>query len=346
MPGDESSRGAGCSPTARALDTTSALGPGIAGPDAVMASGSLRSDPILVTGSHRSGSTWVGRMIARSRAVRYLHEPFNPDAFVPGICQARFEREFTYVCAENADPYRSDLERCLRFRYGFAAGLRAVRTPKAAVRLTRDLGRFTVSRLRKARPLMKDPHAVFSAEWLARTFDMSVVVLIRHPAAFVGSIKKLRWSFRFEQFLEQPLLMQSHLGRFQREIEALAEETGDIVDQGILLWNAIHHAITKYRDRHPDWIFVRHEDLSREPVPAFCGVFRRLGLDYTDAVQRDIADFSGSNNPTEQHAGSKIRRNSRANIWNWKKRLTSEEVQRVKQGTLKIAAQFYGEEDW
>ena len=346
MPGDVSSRGESGSPTARGNDTAPASRPAISTPDAVMAARSLRSDPILVTGSHRSGSTWVGRMIARSRAVRYLHEPFNPDAFVPGICQARFEREFTYVCADNADPYRNALERCLRFRYGFGAGLGAVRTRKAAVRLTRDLGRFTVSRLRKARPLMKDPHAVFSADWLARTFDMSVVVLIRHPAAFVGSIKKARWSFRFEQFLEQPLLMQRHLGRFQREIEALATESGDIVDQGILLWNAIHHAIASYRDHHPDWIFVRHEDLSREPVPAFGSVFRRLGLEYTEAVQRAIADFSGSNNPSEQHGGSEIRRNSKANIWNWKKRLTSAEIQRVKEGTLEIAAQFYTEDDW
>src|SRR5882672_1880226 len=60
------------------------------------------SRPILVTGAHRSGSTWVGRMIARSPTIRYIHEPFNPDAFKPGICAARFEREFTYVCAENA----------------------------------------------------------------------------------------------------------------------------------------------------------------------------------------------------------------------------------------------------
>ena len=285
-------------------------------------------------------------MIARSRAVEYLHEPFNPDAFNPGICQARFEREFTYVCGENADPYRVGLERCLRFQYGFGPGLRTIRTAKAAVRLSRELGRFTISRLGRARPLMKDPHAVFSADWLARTFDMDVFVLIRHPAAFVGSIKKARWFFRFEQFLEQPLLMQRHLGRFRREIEALAKEEGDIVDQGILLWNAIYHVVAGYRDSHPGWIFVRHEDLSREPVPAFSDVFRRLGLDYTDAVQRAIADFSGSHNPSEQHSGSEIRRDSRANIRNWTKQLTSEEIQRVKDGTREIAAHFYGREDW
>jgi hypothetical protein len=285
-------------------------------------------------------------MIARSRAIRYIHEPFNPDAFAPGICEARFEREFTYVCAENADLYRRALERCLRFRYGFRKGLAAVRSRKSAARLGRDFGRFTTSRLRKARPLMKDPHAVFSADWLARSFDMDVVVLIRHPAAFVGSIKKLHWAFRFEQLLEQPLLMQHHLGRFHDEMEALVTEPADIVDQGILLWKLIHHVVAKHRESHPDWIFVRHEDLSRDPIPAFRELFRGLELDYTGAVQRDIADFSGSNNPSEQHAGNQIRRDSRSNIWNWKKRLLPEEIERIREGTGEIAAHFYGEEDW
>ena len=33
--------------------------------------------PILVTGSHRSGTTWVGKTIALSPSVTYIGEPFN-----------------------------------------------------------------------------------------------------------------------------------------------------------------------------------------------------------------------------------------------------------------------------
>ena len=35
----------------------------------------------------------------------------------------------------------------------------------------------------KKTAVMKDPVAVFSAPWLARHFDMNVVVMIRHPGA-------------------------------------------------------------------------------------------------------------------------------------------------------------------
>src|SRR5262245_35753658 len=38
-----------------------------------------RNRPILVTGSHRSGTTWVGRMIACHPRILYCSEPFNPE---------------------------------------------------------------------------------------------------------------------------------------------------------------------------------------------------------------------------------------------------------------------------
>jgi hypothetical protein len=175
---------------------------------------------------------------------------------------------------------------------------------------------------------------------------MDVVVLVRHPAAFTGSIKKAGWSFDFQQLLDQPLLMQRHLSGFRRELERMARQPGDLVDQACLLWNLVYHVVAEYREGHPDWIFVRHEDLSIDPVSTFGDLFRRLGLDYTSGAQRTVADFSAADNPTEQHSGSEIRRDSRANIRNWRERLTAEEIERVKSRTLEVAARFYTERDW
>ena len=33
---------------------------------------------VLVTGSHRSGTTWVGKILAEAPETCYLHEPFKP----------------------------------------------------------------------------------------------------------------------------------------------------------------------------------------------------------------------------------------------------------------------------
>ncbi|HUH21151.1 MAG TPA: hypothetical protein VLZ09_04715, partial [Gaiellaceae bacterium] len=58
--------------------------------------------PILVTGAHRSGTTWVGKMLALAPGVGYVHEPFNP-RFSAG----RFDRYFTVVTRENEARYAS-----------------------------------------------------------------------------------------------------------------------------------------------------------------------------------------------------------------------------------------------
>jgi hypothetical protein len=36
---------------------------------------------VLVTRSHRSGTTWVGLMLALSPTFEYVYEPFNVDHF-------------------------------------------------------------------------------------------------------------------------------------------------------------------------------------------------------------------------------------------------------------------------
>ena len=43
--------------------------------------------PVLVTGSPRSGSTWVGNVLALAPGAGYIHEPFNR-RHPPGLCRA------------------------------------------------------------------------------------------------------------------------------------------------------------------------------------------------------------------------------------------------------------------
>jgi hypothetical protein len=114
---------------------------------------------------------------------------------------------------------------------------------------------------------MKDPIALFSAPWLARTFNADVVVLIRHPAAVVSSLVRLDWIFYFPYLLEQPELMRDWLAPFAEEIRRFAASPQPLLEQGILLWRIMHHVIFRYQQEHPEWIFLRHEDLSMACYP-------------------------------------------------------------------------------
>jgi hypothetical protein len=302
--------------------------------------------PILVTGCHRSGTGWVGQVIASSPTpIGYLWEPFSL-LHRPGTLDVRWPYWFPYVCTENGPAYRDAIERTLRWEYAAAAELAAVRSPKDAARMARDWSRFRRHRRSEAIPLFKDPIAVLSSEWLAAEFDMRVVLLVRHPAAFAASIKRLHWTHPFDHFTRQPLLMRDHLQPYAEELHRFAEHEQDIVDQAILLWLVIHDVMDTYARRHPDWLVVRQEDLARRPREGFRRVLGHLGLRYDGTVDRFVEATTSAENPAESRQLDSVCRDSVSHLSNWKRRLTPAEIERVRTRTAPVADRFYSAEEW
>lgn len=303
--------------------------------------------PILVTGSHRSGSTWLGQMIAASDTVGYIHEPFNIERG-PGISRTRFPYWFTYIRPGTDGDMADDFRRLLGFRYNYLAQAGSLRSRRDVRVLIRDGGRFLRYRMRHARPLLKDPMALFSAEWIAETFDAQVVVVVRHPAAFASSIKLDGWAHPFSHFLDQPALMEDHLSRFREEIDAFTRGEHDILDQAALLWRLIHSTIADYRVQHPEWLVVRHEDLSRNPIEGFGTLFEALDLPYTEDVKEAILRSTSPSNPVDREVSGRqfLTRDSRANVDNWRRRLTPAEIERIQARVADVGPLFYGDDEW
>lgn len=301
---------------------------------------------ILVTGSHRSGTTWVGQMIARAPGTGYVHEPFKVEGGLGGFANP-FTTWFQYVTDENAGQYEPYLDSLIRFKYPLATHLVHSKSAKEVARNLRDAARFSNHRLRGDTAIVKDPIALFSAPWMARHFDLNVVVMIRHPAAFVSSLKIKNWQFDFTNFLSQPrLLRETRLGTFEQEIRCYAEHRPEILQQAILLWNCIYIVVDEYRTSHPEWLFLKHEELSLDPVRNFRSVYAELGLQFTSKASAAIEETSGAQNPSEQVERDVIRRNSRANVFNWKTRLTEREIMMIKEGTHEVSKLFYSGADW
>jgi hypothetical protein len=302
--------------------------------------------PVLVTGTHRSGTTWTGKMLSASPVFGYIHEPFRPD-YRPGICRVACPHWFQYVCEENAAAYRDAFGQTIGFHYDHRAELPSLRTPRDVLRMCRDSYNFFRWRHTGRRPLVKDPIALLSAEWLASEFDMLVVVLIRHPAAFAASLLRKHFRFPFRDLLDQPLLMRDLLEPFRDEIGYFAAGERPIIEEAALLWNIFHQVILDYRDRQPDWYFVRHEDLSLDPIRQFAPLFEYVDAPYDDHVQAVIRESSRSSN-RPQATGTKDRYhlNSRENIASWKKHLDARQVDLVRRRTEPLARQLYADDEW
>ena len=277
-----------------------------------------------------------------------IPEPLNWETQSLGMLGKRLRFWFPYITEANGARYVKPIRRMLTFQYSLFGGLKGVRSREDLTRVSWEYRTFRQSRALAARPLVKDPFALLAVEWLAATFGMDIVILIRHPAAFASSIKRLNWPFPFDHFLRQPQLMRDHLAPFEQQIKEYAETDQDIIDQAILLWRILYYVVSEYQRRGDKFIFVRHEDLSRDPVGGFQDLFARLELDFSPEVRSLVQEHSAPSNPEDvpvEDAFS-LKRDSKAGIWTWKDRLTGSEIERIRAGTWDVAQAFYSNDDW
>lgn len=304
---------------------------------------------ILVTGSHRSGTTWTGTVIAKAANIRYVHEPFNIEIIredsplnywfehLNNSPEEHQTKVKDYICSffKGTDKHRID-------------ELGNIKSLKGMFRYTRYLLTIFLSN----RTVIKDPIAVMSAEWFYNNFNLDIVVLIRHPAAFVASLKIKGWEYDFNNYLNQKSLINSYLKNYEHLIVEYSTNKKDIIDQGILLWNTIHHVINYYQSKYSnEWCFVRHEDLSLNPIVEFEHIFDKIGLNFSLNVKKYINQTTKGNLEPDHLKNStdditNVKRNSEQNIKSWKSRLSDDEIQRIKKGTEHVWEKFYTESDW
>lgn len=310
-------------------------------------SGVAGAQPILVTGSHRSGTTWTGRMLALSGEAFEVHEPFNPYIYKTWF-RHRPDVWFQHVDDRNAAEWESEVARVVALRPAVAAIALRGRSPRALARA----GEIALSarRARRAgqRALLKDPIAFFAAAWLAERFGMRNVVLVRHPAAFASSLKRLDWQFDFGNLSSQERLLAGDLAEYADEIRAAARGGLDVIDQAVLLWRIFTARSLAYRDAHPDWLVLRYEDLAADPVTGFAKLYADLDLSWSPQVKQRVEALTGEGNVTEVAAGDRggVERNSGEAMWTWLRRLTPQEIARIREGTADLGPAFYGDTDW
>jgi len=311
----------------------------------------MNNSPILVTGSHRSGTTWVGKMLAFADNVQYIYECFHPNGILRN--KGIFNPWFKYLTSET-EPFLSELDRIFNFNYTFseayglfdAQGRFNLRNTPARIEFYKACKQIKQHNANPI-PLLKDPIALFSLPWLVEHFNIRPIILIRHPAAFVSSLLRLNWRFDFNNFLLQDKLMDEYLSLFKDELTNGYKD--DPVKEASLLWNCLHQVILHHQSSREGWIFKRHEDLSSNPIKEFKGVFASLGLNYNKEIENKIINHTSSKNIGEvkhQKQIHQIQRDSKVNIKNWKTRLSADQIAVIRSLTADLAANFYNEEDW
>src|SRR5512139_661573 len=127
-------------------------------------------NPILVTGTHRSGTTWVGKMLAADSRTAYISEPLNV-LHRPGVFRTKVKHWYQYVCDDNEKEFLPSFKELLDYDYHLMDEIRSLRSWHDFLRMLRDFTIFYHGLLRGQRLLWKDPFAVFSTEWFAKRLN-------------------------------------------------------------------------------------------------------------------------------------------------------------------------------
>lgn len=308
----------------------------------------MRSNrPILVTGINRSGSTWIGKTISHAPYVRYIHEPFNV-AIAERIYNKKIPCWFHYVTIEEQDDFHVYLKNVLNIPNNVIPELYVALNQGKLRSTTSKIIRYYFPKILGIRPLIKDPIAIFSTEWLATEFDMDVVVIIRHPAAYVWSVLKDSTHMHSFQsvFIEQPKLL-AKLSDVEPEIVAATDEGIPIWKRAAIFWKIIYTMVVRYRKKHPNWLFCRYEDLALSPLEVFCSLCQDLNLEFTNNVEQIIKHHALNKLPEKQDLASHVKTyRSDEHVYDWKEFLEQEQIVAIKKITEPIASSFYREEDW
>ncbi|MGW4472189.1 sulfotransferase [Nonomuraea sp. NPDC004354] len=243
-----------------------------------------RVNPVLVTGLPRSGTSWVGKMLAASGELVYVNEPLNPQhppGRCPGVLRAGVTHRFQYICDDNSADWLPAFRDTVALRYGWLAELRANRSPYDLARLVRYGTAFAWGRRTGRRALLDDPFAVLSASWFARTLGCTVIALVRDPVSLAGSWTRLGWTVYFHELLEQPLLVRDH-----PEVEELRALVGsqDRIAKICALWRVARAVLA----RAEGVTVVSYEDLAGAPLPGFRRLYDLAGLRWSPAAERRV----------------------------------------------------------
>lgn len=286
--------------------------------------------PILVTGMYRSGTTWVGAMLAPA-GLWHLHEPFNPN-------RGLWRDELAYAPAAAARPDIDDLVR------GLLHGRH-----RSVLRLPHAGRWFTPLRLlpfEPARVLLKDPSAALLAEYLVRRHGMRALVLFRHPAAIVRSFLRLGWptGSLVERLRSSTSLMEDWLAPVE---SCMASAIGRRdAFSGTVLYGCIATVLLGFASRNPaSMTRLSFEELCEEPMVAFRSLYEMLELDWDDRVRAVHDRLSSGGDGRERPHG--VTRSTASVAWRWRTEVTAGELETIREVWARFGLPLYRDPaDW
>lgn len=260
---------------------------------------------IFITGAIRSGTTFVGDILSSSWEVDYIHEPFNPQCGIPG-----FNSWYPYIrpSLDTQDmQHYHELTKGI-FSYDLTLRSKIYRKDPWSRKITKwMLGSRGPFHLRWAKlnpfhkaAVIKDPTGSFLTEYLYNQFQVKPVIVIKHPASFIASIKRLQWWQNMERITDKPYLIADY---FANDTEFINRDYADPLVSSAAYWRATYKVLLEQASKYPNWQIITHEQLSQEPLKVFSNLYEKLHLPWSPAVENKIVKLTNNKGSGEAKVG-------------------------------------------
>ena len=305
---------------------------------------------IFISGMHRSGTSWVSEIL--STAGRYVLK--DEEMFLPNYpSQTKpIKIWYEYINIKNEKKYTEYIETVLSNEYHLINGLSL---SKSINKKVKALYLKVNSILRKSfyhsTPLiLVEPLGLLSSDWVSKTYKCKMIIIIRHPAAIISSLKlnNIRYNFNgSHSLLIQNDFLKNNVHFLNNNNENIPEPD-DIIGQGILMWKILYGYVQKLQKNNRDWIFAKHEDLSIDPIKEFELIFKKLGLPFRNKTKSKINKLCSKDNSNYLLPGErdKNKRNSKKLIYRWHEILSEDEVLRIQKEVSLISDYWYDQKSW
>ena len=301
--------------------------------------------PILVTGAHRSGTTWVGKMLALAPGVGYVHEPFSP-LTRPG--SARAVRPLLHLRhGRERGAYEPFLARTLALRLRPRAAARAIRAPPRDAAPRRPRRRRLRARPRRARAAA---HEGPDRALLGRVARRAVRDGRRRHDPPPGRVRAQPEAARLDARLRR--LPRGRAAPrpprpFEDEIRAQAERPGDVLEPGDPALADLLPPSTATASGTPTGSSSATRTSRATRSASFERLYDRLGLDLTrPRAPRDRA-LERRRRTRPRRARSTTSASTAAPTSAAGARTSSPaEIERIRERTQDVWPLFYADEDW
>jgi len=290
-------------------------------------------DTILVTGTPRSGTTWLMEMLGAISGYTYIYEPLNPIWF-PEAFKTGFKSR-TYI-----DPKDEQIAVEEYLRKAFAGKIYS-KNPPYQPNIEMILHRIFATKL-----IVKSVNLTRLLPWIAKRYKLKhTFFVVRHPCAVINS--QLRTGFFGYRSETKPHV--NILPTFEtimdeiKDIKTLNEQLANVVSSIktkeellAVVWCLDNLIPLSYPKPYP-WTLVIYEQLIKHSDVEIKRIFDAVGEDIPKSAYSHLNAPSFSTRLDEK----KIVKDEDKQLSKWEKHLSKEQIQRIYRVVSQFGFDFY-----